>query len=186
MIRRFARPYAQAFLARFDDDQEAQAVVAGLELFTLATRQVPPLLALAASPRVPLEKKQKAVAEVCESLGLTAEARRFLDLLLSHYRLAQLEAVVEAIRELLNRRMGVVKARVTSAQALDEGQERRLVSTLAELLDRKVELELAVDENLLAGFVALVGSYRYDVSLRGQLERLGRQLAQPQSVGAQG
>ena len=41
----------------------------------------------------------------------------------------------------------------------------------------KVNLKVSVDSELLAGFVALVESDRYDGSLRSQLDRMAVELA---------
>ena len=107
------------------------------------------------------------------------EARElFVDLLLENYRLVHLSGILEVVDELIDRRLGVVRARVTSAATLEEDQQRRLASALEEKLGQTVDLRVAVDEDLLGGFVALVGSERYDASVRGQLERLGAALAE--------
>jgi F0F1-type ATP synthase delta subunit len=45
------------------------------------------------------------------------------------------------------------------------------------MLDRDVDLKLAVDPALIAGFRARVGSTLYDASLAGQLDRLTTRLA---------
>jgi F-type H+-transporting ATPase subunit delta len=67
---------------------------------------------------------------------------------------------------------------VTSAQPLDEAERERLRDALAKILDRRVEIKLAVDPALIAGFRARVGSTLYDASLQGQLDRLASRLAE--------
>ena len=85
---------------------------------------------------------------------------------------------LSVVDELLDRRLGKVKARVSSAAPLDESQSRRLREVLERKLGKDVDVEISVDPTLLGGFVAQVGSDRYDVSLRGQLNRLEASMAE--------
>ena len=71
----------------------------------------------------------------------------------------------------------MARAAVTTAQPLDTAEADRLRAVLGKALDRKVELQLDVDETLIAGFTARVGSILYDASLQGQLDRLAQKLA---------
>ena len=100
------------------------------------------------------------------------------NLLMKNCRLVHLDTVIEAIDQMLNRRLGVVVAEVTSAQTLGEEQRSRLQAVLGRVLGQKIDLTVKTDPRLLGGFVARIGSYRYDASLDGQLGRLAGKLAQ--------
>jgi len=178
MSQRFARPYARALIASTRNDDAALEVRAQLERFAAAARAVPDLGKMAASPAIPLEVKESILAQVCELLEIEDLPRSFLALLMKNYRLVHLEAVLETLDGILNRRLGVVTAEVTTAHALDDDQRDRLESVLARMLHQRVELTLKTDPALLGGFVARVGSYRYDASVDGQLSRLAGALAQ--------
>ena len=85
--------------------------------------------------------------------------------------------MVAALTERLNQRLGVAVAEVTTAEAMGEDERRELQRVLEGRTGKKLEMRLSVEPALLAGFVARVGSERFDGSLRGQLERLGKELA---------
>lgn len=178
MIRRFARPYAQALLRTAGSLEATVAVRDELAAFRRAMEEVPGIARMAANPAVPSEVKERVVEQVAEAVGASPLARRFLALLLRNYRLGQLPAVVDTLEDLLNRRLGIAIAEVTTAEALSEAERNELEKTLERLLDRDVELKLAVDPALMAGFVARVGSDLYDASLRGQLHRLASRMAE--------
>lgn len=178
MNLRFARPYAQALVNTSASDEELIATRDELRRFSRALEEVPALGVMAGNPGIPMEKKKEVTAEVAKTLGLGEHSRRFIDLLLGNYRLVHLAGILEVVDELIDRRLGVVRARVTSASALDADQERRLAEGLRQKLGQSVDLRVTVDQELLGGFVALVGSERYDASVRGQLERLGAALAE--------
>jgi len=177
MSRRFTRPYAQALLSSAGNDVKAQAVRAELALYAEAAGQIPDLDRMAASPAIPLEVKERILAEVCQKLDIGKLGHSLLALLMRNFRLVHLGAVLEAIDQILNRRLGIVVAEVTSAQPLGDEQRDRLQNVLARILDQRVDLTLKTDPKLLGGFIARIGSYRYDASLEGQLDRLADTMA---------
>ncbi|MGD2114189.1 MAG: ATP synthase F1 subunit delta [Acidobacteriota bacterium] len=178
MIRRFARPYAQALVKVAGSLDEARELRDQVRAFRDAMDAVPGIARMAANPAVPMERKRDVIHQIAGRLGVGALGERFLLLLLDNYRLQHLPAVLEALDLEVNRRLGVATAEVTTAQPIADDEAERLRSVLAKLLDRSVELQLSVEPELLAGFRARVGSTLYDASLSGQLDRLAERLAE--------
>jgi F-type H+-transporting ATPase subunit delta len=178
VIRRFARSYAQALLKVAGSTEQGVVVRDQLRALRDAMAAVPGIARMAANPAVPVPEKRRIVRRIGERLGLGDLAFRFVDLLLSNYRLQHLPAVLEALEAELDRRLGVATAQVTTAHPLDAEETERLRQTLGGMLDRRVDLELEVDPGLIAGFRARVGSTLYDASLKGQLDRLAERLAE--------
>lgn len=178
MILRFARPYAQALLKVAGSDQKALEIRDQLASFAEAMKKVPAIAQMSSNPGVPMETKKKVVSEIALQLGLDNQACNFIDLLLTNFRLGFLPEILDTIDDLLNKRLGRAVAEVTSAHPLDNAQQSRLQTVLEEKIGKKIEIELSVDPSLLGGFVALIGSDRYDVSLRGQLDRLNTSMAE--------
>jgi F-type H+-transporting ATPase subunit delta len=178
MSNRFARPYAKALLATAASDEAAKEVRRQLRHFAEAVTQVPQLTKMASSPAIPIEVKEEVLTEICGMFELERLAKSFLTLLMKNYRLIHLEAILESLDQILNRRLGVVTAEVTSAQPLDDDRRARLEAVLRKVLQQDVELTLRTDPKLLGGFVARIGSYRYDASVDGQLNRLAASLVQ--------
>jgi F-type H+-transporting ATPase subunit delta len=176
-MRRFARPFAEALLSAAGSTEAAVEARDRLRRFAEAMDLEPRLAKVAANPAIPLATKTSIVDAVAEELGLDALGRRFLHALATRYKLARLAEILEGVDELLNRRLGIVVAEVEVAQALSSDEQDRLRETLEQKLDRKVELEVTVHPELLAGFVVKTGSELFDASVRGQLTRLTQQLA---------
>lgn len=177
MIQRFARPYAEALLSVAGSTEKVVAARDGIRGFVAAMEAQPALAKMAANPAVPQEAKRRVVREVGTRLGFDDLTFRFVELLLSNYRLQHLPAVLEALEAEVNRRLGVATAEVVTAQTLDDEEEARLRDALSKMLDRRVDMKLSVDPALIAGFRARVGSTLYDASLSGQLDRLAAKLA---------
>ncbi len=177
MITKLGRPYAEAFLKSLGSVGAAEDALSQLRSVEAAMEQVPALKAMAANPGVPEKAKLAAMSEVADSLGLGQSVRRLVEVLLQNYRLVRLPEIVEAFEELLNRKLGVERASVVTASELDADQQAALVRTLEDVTGSKVELATTVDPSLLGGFVATVGSRRYDTSVKGQIQRMARDLA---------
>ena len=178
MIRRFARPYAQALIKVASSLDEAQELREQIRAFRDAMDAVPGIAKMAANPAIPMDEKRGIVRQIASRIGVRELAERFILLLLDNYRLPHLPAVLEALEVELNRRLGIATAEVTTAQPTEDDEVERLRDVLAKMLDQSVEVKLSVDPDLIAGFKARVGSTLYDASLRGQLDRLAQRLAE--------
>jgi F-type H+-transporting ATPase subunit delta len=177
MSRRFSTPYAKALVDAAGTTERAVTVRAELERFVEAARSFPEIKRMASNPGVPRRVKEDVLRQLCERLEIGPLTRSLLDLLMKNYRLTQVDAVLDAVDRILDRRLGVVRAQVRTAHALTGDQESRLRAVLERMLEKKVKLELDLEPRLLAGFVARIGSRRYDASLNGQIDRLAATLA---------
>ena len=159
---------------------KAAAEKTGVDLadFTAALSASAELQNVLLSPAVPREKKKALIAELSGRLGLAGTTQNFLLVVTDHRRLLILDEIVSAFRALLDERMGIVRAEVASAQPVEPEQQEALASRLSELTGKQVRPNFSVDPQLLGGVMARIGSTIYDGSVRGQLQTLGRRLAQ--------
>ena len=178
MSRRFSTPYAKAFLDTASTTERAVAARAELERFAKTARSFPEIKRMAANPAVPRRVKEDVLRQICDRLEIGPLTRSLLDLLTRNYRLSQLDSVLDAVDRMLDRRLGVMRAQVRTAHPLTGEQEGRLRAVLEGKLESAVKLELGLDPGLIAGFVARIGSRRYDASLNGQIDRLAATLAE--------
>lgn len=175
-MKRIARPYAKAVLAVAGSLEQATAVRD--ELGAFATAFASDLGPFFANPAVPLAAKRSALDKVTERLALAPLTRRLLQALLSRHRLGRLDEVAAGLTDELNRRQGIAVAEVTTAEPLADDERGELRRVLEARVGKKLQLREQVDPDLLAGFVARVDSQLFDGSLRGQLDRLARELAE--------
>jgi F-type H+-transporting ATPase subunit delta len=101
----------------------------------------------------------------------------FINILTERNRLSILEEIIAEYQRLMDKRLGIVRARVTSAHELDTAQQREVMQKLEQITGNQVRMELAVDPTLIGGVVAQVGSTIYDGSVRQQLEAFKARLA---------
>jgi F-type H+-transporting ATPase subunit delta len=111
-------------------------------------------------------------------LALDVPIRNFLGLLIDRNRLDLLNEITATYEALLDERLGIVKARITSALELDSRQRDEVAARLQALTGKKVRMEVSVDPSLIGGLVAQVGSTIYDGSIRQQLQAFRNNLTQ--------
>lgn len=128
------------------------------------------------NPRYPVEAKRAILTAAAQHANAGAIAVRFLELLLKKSRLSFLSAIASAYHALLDEEAGRRRVIVTSARPLDQADQDGLKRKLESITGRTISLEVAVDPSILGGVLIRSGSLYYDASLKGQLERMRRQL----------
>jgi F-type H+-transporting ATPase subunit delta len=174
---RYAKALADLVLGP-NSGLDAAAVAAQLRAFSETLDGSPELLGVLLSPAVTTTRKRAVVSRVTARDQLPQLVKNFLFVIIDHRRIAILAGITEAFEAFVDERMGVVKASVSSARALDETQQSVLAAELARLTGRKVRCEFSTDPALVGGVAAKIGSRVYDGSVRGELSVLRRHLAQ--------
>jgi F-type H+-transporting ATPase subunit delta len=124
------------------------------------------------SPTFPLAKKSAILNEVMSLLDLSEGMQRFLGLLLEKDRLQYLAQIEGDYRTLADELAGVVRARVSSSSDLDAKQQESIRTGLEQQTGKKVELSVAVKEELIGGIQVEIGGKLFDGSLKTQLKRI--------------
>jgi F-type H+-transporting ATPase subunit delta len=168
-----ARRYAEAVIALAPDERAVLAFRDSLEklapVFDRGT------IAGMRDPSVPMKLRAEALST---ALGGEPDAvRTLLILLLETDRIALVPQIALAFGDLVDRREGIAKARVTTALALDETAQRELVRRLESTSGLKLRATFAVDPALIGGAKLQIGDHLIDSSVYAQLTALGRQLA---------
>jgi F-type H+-transporting ATPase subunit delta len=102
----------------------------------------------------------------------------FLLLLVDRGRVAFLKPVLQQYQALLRELNQTVLADVIAAVELSDEQLQAIRDRVQAMTGaNSVELSVQVDPSLIGGLVIKVGSQVIDASLRGQLRRIGMQLA---------
>ncbi|PKP65354.1 MAG: ATP synthase F1 subunit delta, partial [Alphaproteobacteria bacterium HGW-Alphaproteobacteria-8] len=130
------------------------------------------LRALLLSPVYSRDEQGRAMAAVCQALGVTAPTSNLVALMAEKRRLASLPETIRGFEALLAKRRGVIGAEVRSAAPLSDAQRDDLERTLREATGAKIALTTIVDEALIGGLVVKVGSKMIDTSIRSQLAKL--------------
>ena len=124
------------------------------------------------------DRRKRMLKEISDALGLDRRLANFVNILADRNRLQILEEIIREYQRLMDERLGIVRAHVTAARALDPGEHRELASKLVEMTGKQVRMEVAVDPSLIGGVIAQVGSTVYDGSVRQQLKAFRNRLVE--------
>jgi F-type H+-transporting ATPase subunit delta len=150
--------------------------VTELRAFAAALGASPELQNALETPAVPVTRKRAVVGRIAEILKLSRISRNFLYVLIDHRRIAALSGIIDSFELIVDERLGFARAEVSAAREMAEPQRAALTSVLERLTGRRIRMRFTVDERLIGGVVARIGSTVYDGSVRGQLASLGRRL----------
>lgn len=130
------------------------------------------LNALIGNPVYSKEQQLNAVQDIARKAGFNQTTINFVGVLAQNGRLSALSGILAAFFAEMERRHGVVEAKVVSAFPLSESQQKDLVATLSKTTGKSIRLDLQIDKSLLGGMVVTVGSRMVDDSLKTRLSQL--------------
>jgi F-type H+-transporting ATPase subunit delta len=162
-------------IALFELAEEARAldpVAEDLNRIVALVRGSADLTRLVKSPAFSRAEQGRAMDAILSRLKVNPLTRKFIGLVAEKRRLFALLDMAAAYEVLLAHKRGEIKARVTTAHLLNDGQIQALKDTLRAAFHREVKLEIFVDNRLLGGLVVKVGSRMIDSSLATKLNKL--------------
>ena len=168
-----ARRYAEALLDIATGERAVDAYRGSLD--ALATSLTPEIVRALLDQRVPVDRRQSALDAA--SKDEPRAIRAVLAILLQRQRLEIVPDIARAYGELVDRREGIVKARITTPIELAQSQRDDLVRSLERASGKKIRATFQVDPALIGGARVQVGDRLIDASLHTQLQHLAREMA---------
>lgn len=166
-----ARRYAQALKEEADEIGITEKVDADVVLIRESLAASRELLRFFESPIISREKKSTVMRELFEG-RLEAVTLEFLLLMVKKRREQIFPQVVQAYSEARDEQLGIMNVSVRIARIMSEEEEKRLISTIEKMIEKRVRLETSIDGSLLGGLVVRIGDTVYDGSFANQLQRL--------------
>ncbi len=174
MASALSTKYAQAILDLLPDATEPQldAVRAEIGRFVAVYQSSEELRSSLSSPAVPVATRRNVVLAIVRRLELGDLVRRFLLVVVDHRRMPLISEIETSFEEGMNTRLGRVIADVSVAAAVSGGQREAIQARLSAATGKQVRARFKIQEELLGGFRAQIGSKVFDASVRGQFEAL--------------
>jgi F-type H+-transporting ATPase subunit delta len=102
--------------------------------------------------------------------------RNLAALLAEKGRAGEIREVAEEFTALLGTEQRVLSVEVTTAHELSDADFERILADIERKSGQKVTASRSVEPDLIGGIVLQAGSLRLDASVRGQFDRLRREL----------
>jgi F-type H+-transporting ATPase subunit delta len=165
-----ARPYAEAAF-RLAREQGALDRWSQMLHFLEMVVQDERITHAIGAPNLTNRQLESMVLGVCGE-QLDGTGRNFVQVLVANDRLGVVPAVRALFEELKREQEGILEAQITSAFALDDEQQSRLVRRLESKYQRKVSAQVSVDPQLIGGVKIVVGDKVLDATVRGKLDAM--------------
>jgi F-type H+-transporting ATPase subunit delta len=167
-----ARRYAKALLELGSELGQLDALVEEISAVAESYEASKELQAALENPLFPLAVKKNIVADLAQTIGLGQTARNAIFLLNDRRRMRVLPGIARLLREMNDKKKGILRAEVVTAAPLSEAYFTRLQQQLEKMTGRKVVLDKREDPAILAGVITRIGDTVYDGSLRARLHEI--------------
>tara|TARA_R110002012_G_scaffold283090_2_gene473130 strand:- start:79082 stop:79618 length:537 start_codon:yes stop_codon:yes gene_type:complete len=170
---RAAIRYAKAVLSLATEKQVAEAINADMVLISKTLKANQELDLAIKNAVVKSEDKKAILSQVFpDANAMTLELFKVLD---ANKRLDLMEAVADKFSDLFDIQNGKESATVTTAVAITEDVEAKVLAKIKELTNKAVTVKNIVDESILGGFILRVGDIQYNASIANKLNKLKRE-----------
>jgi F-type H+-transporting ATPase subunit delta len=169
-----ARPYAEATFNASLEKGRLAPVAESLALLAAISRDET-MRSVLWNPKVSAQQK-KEIFSAAAGDRLDEIAKSLVSLLVENHREVLMGDISQQFDELKNEHERVLRARITSAQPLDDAQREQIVAALEKRYGKKVEAEVDVDASLLGGARVQVGDQVTNASVRDALAQMAAAL----------
>ncbi len=177
MIGALANKYARALAEVALDQGTETAVELQLGTFAGLLSSHRELRQTLRNPAIPFVAKREIVEGLARRIPFDRVVTNFLLVILENNRMRHFRAFMDAFREVLDEKEGIVRGAVRTATALDEQARMRLEQAVSSAVKKRVNLSYEQDPSLIGGLKLQVGSTIYDGSVQTQLETIRARLA---------
>jgi F-type H+-transporting ATPase subunit delta len=173
-----ARRYAKGLLEAVGEMAPGteKAVSAELDALVETIESHDDLRLMVANPAIPSTKKTAVFHQILAITGGSIVVRNFLGVLADKQRLDQLQLIASVYSALVDARLGIVTAEITTSAPLNPGQVAQLEQSLRDATGGEVQITRHTDPSLIGGVVTRIGDVVYDGSVKGHLERIRQRL----------
>ena len=131
-------------------------------------------------PSVPKTARMKAIEEIFKQTKFNDVTKNFLAVLAENGRLNQLQRISSCYSELLLAHRGEVKATVTAALELSQGELEDIKNSLKGYLKpgQTLKVEQKVDRSIIGGIVVDIQDKHIDLSIDTKIKQMEKLLAE--------
>lgn len=165
-----ARPYAEAVFRLAQDEKDLAGWSSRVQSLALIVSDAQ-VARLIADPAVAADRVAGLIVEVAGG-DLGERGSNFVKVLAENDRLSLLPEIGVQFETLKADAEGTLEATITSAQELSQAQLDELVAGLKTRFNRAVNVQVAVDPELIGGAVIAIGDQVIDGSVKGRLQRM--------------
>ncbi len=171
-----AKNYADALVKLGQDNVISyDDILNNLEIISEICTQSKDLTGVLENPAISDETKFSIIDEVFTKY-VNEKIRDFLKILIEKKRFKELEGIVAAYQEELDKINNLQRVEVISAVELDDNSKQRIIEKLQKRLQKNVIAQWQTDEEIIGGLVVKINDDVIDSSLKNKLENLSKNI----------
>jgi F-type H+-transporting ATPase subunit delta len=172
---RLAGRYAKSLLDLATEQNQIAAVYADMKWLNTVCKSNPDFVAVLSSPIIKADKKQVILKAVTDGRVSTLTAS-FIDLLVRKTREQNLHEIVNAFIDQYNSLNNIQKVKITTASPLSDALKEEIMKNIKATVSSKTfEIETAVKDELIGGFIVETGGQLIDASILSDLKDIQKQ-----------
>ncbi len=168
---RLANRYAKALFELALEQKKLDQVGADMALISQTIDENRALANMLKSPVIKLDKKEKVMTQIFGK-KTNPISLRFMILVAKKSREEYLAYFADEFTKIYKDYQGLLDAWVTTSYKIEEEVRTSILALLKNISGKTILLHEDVNAELLGGFVAKVGDYQYDASIRTSMRKL--------------
>ncbi len=169
---KIARIYAKSLFDVSVKEKKLDAIYSLVQDFMLLISADSSFVANISNPIWLYTQKQKEISVICKKLKCPKFLQTFIEVVTQNDRAYCLEEIFREFEHLYYVSKNIEEVNVETAVPLTKLQEKKLITNMEKLLNKKVVISYEVKPQLLGGLVITYDSKMIDDSLSGKIDRL--------------
>jgi len=172
---RLAGRYAKSLLDLATEQNQVEAVYADMKWLDRVCKSNPDFVAVLSSPIIKADKKQVILKAVTDG-RVAVLTSAFIDLLVRKTRESNLHEIVNGFIDQYNSLNNIQKVKITTASPLTDTLRDEIMRNVKVAMPSKTfEIETAVKDELIGGFIVETGGQLVDASILRDLKDIQKQ-----------
>lgn len=177
-----ANRYAQAAFEIAHAERRDQEVEDELQSLSASLKANPALEKKLLSPNLSLDEKKAIVKALYAASPNRKIMTGILSVIFEKGRFSLIHEVAEGFKRISDLSQGEGLAEIVTAVPLDPAKEKAMAQKLESIAGCKLVIQKSVDPSLIGGVTVKIRNKVFDGSVRGNLDRLKKELTQIKSV----
>lgn len=172
---RLAGRYAKSLLDLATEQNQIEAVYADMKWLNRVCKSNPDFVNVLSSPIIKADKKQVILKAVTDG-RVAVLTGAFIDLLVRKTRESNLHEIVHAFIDQYNALNNIQKVKITTASPLSDTLKEEIMTNIKAAIPTKTfEVETAIKDELIGGFLVETGGQLVDASILRDLKDIQKQ-----------
>jgi F-type H+-transporting ATPase subunit delta len=121
---------------------------------------------------IPSKVKNMFLNTAILKISLHEVTKNFLSMLIKNNRIYVIEYIMREFENIVRDYKNELEIEVTTAVEIEEKKKEKLIDQLQEIFNKKIQLNIVVDKDVLGGLSVKVKSQLLDATLKNKLQRI--------------